>query len=103
MKRLIEQMPVLSESETKREEKWETVNFSDIAEQNAPVTESVAYEKNIGYMADISIKYEKEGGNVAVELKNEKKKAVFSVRNKTSVIIEEDLPHNIVGALPNEK
>ena len=45
MKRLIEQMPVLSESETKREEKWETVNFSDIAEQNAPVTESVAYEK----------------------------------------------------------
>ena len=49
MKRLIEQMPVLSESETKREEKWETVNFSDIAEQNAPVTESVAYEKNIGY------------------------------------------------------
>lgn len=109
MKRLIEQMPVLSESETKREEKWETVNFSDIAEQNAPVTESVAYEKNIGYMADIcpevfvcgsadsvrrivaslvdnAIKYEKEGGNVAVELKNEKKKAVFSVRNKTSVI-----------------
>ena len=45
MKRLIEQMPVLSESETKREEKWETVNFSDIAEQNALVTESVAYEK----------------------------------------------------------
>ncbi len=116
MKRLIEQMLVLSESETKCEEKWETVNFSDIAEQNALVMESVAYEKNIGYTADIcpevfvcgsadsvrrivaslidnAIKYEKKGGNVAVELKKEKKKAVFSVRNKTSVIAEEDLPH----------
>lgn len=116
MKELIEQMLVLSESETKTEIKKEDVNISDIAEQSTLVMESVAYEKNIDYKTEIqpnivikgsadyvkrivislidnAIKYELSGGSVCVSLKDDKKSVCFSVRNKTSVISKEDIPH----------
>ena len=116
MKNLIEQMLVLSESETKKEIQPEDVNISDIVERNALVMESVAYEKNIGYTADIqpgitikgnpdyvkriaaslidnAIKYENSGGSIFISLKQNKKNACFSVTNKTSVISKDDLPH----------
>ena len=53
MKELIEQMLVLSESESKTEVKKEDINISDIAEKCTLVMESAAYEKNIEYKAEI--------------------------------------------------
>lgn len=116
MKELIEQMLVLSESESKPEVKCEEVNISDIAEQNALVMESVAYEKNISFethiqpgimirgnadyvkrivssLIDNAVKYEKSGGNIRVCLHKDKKGICFSVENKLSIISAEDLPH----------
>ncbi len=116
MKQLIEQMLLLSESESKTEVKYEEVNISDIAEQNALVMESVAYEKNIGYKTDIqpgimihgnpdyvkriafslidnAIKYEKSGGSVCISLYKDKRNICFSVANKKSVIDADDMPH----------
>lgn len=116
MKELIEQMLVLSESETKTEIKKEDVNISDIAEKNALVMESVAYEKNIDYKTEIqpniiikgnadyikrivislidnAIKYETDGGSICVLLNQSKKNVYFSVRNKSSVISKEDISH----------
>ena len=100
MKELIEQMLVLSESETKTEIKKEDVSISDIAEKNALVMESVAYEKNIDYKTDIqpdimikgnadyvkrivislidnAIKYETDGSSICVALYQSKKNVYF--------------------------
>ena len=116
MKELIEQMLVLSESETKTEIQKEDVNISDIAEKNALVMESVAYEKNIDYRTEIqpniiikgnadyvkrivtslidnAIKYETEGGSICVSLHQSKKTVSFSVQNKSGVISKEDISH----------
>ena len=116
MKELIEQMLILSESEAKTEIKKEDADISDIAEKNALVMESVAYEKNIDYTTEIqpsiiikgnedyvkrivislidnAIKYETYGGNICVSLKQDKRSVCFSVMNKTSVIPKEDIPH----------
>ena len=116
MKELIEQMLVLSESETKTEIQKEDVNISDIAEKNALVMESVAYEKNIDYRTEIqpniiikgnadyvkrivtslidnAIKYETEGGSICVSLHQSKKTVSFSVQNQSSVISKEDISH----------
>ena len=116
MKELIEQMLVLSESETKTEIQKEDVNISDIAEKNALVMESVAYEKNIDYRTEIqpniiikgnadyvkrivtslidnAIKYETEGGSICVSLHQSKKAVSFSVQNKSGVISKEDISH----------
>ena len=116
MKELIEQMLVLSESETKTEIQKEDVNISDIAEKNALVMESVAYEKNIDYRTEIqpniiikgnadyvkrivtslidnTIKYETEGGSICVSLHQSKKTVSFSVQNQSSVISKEDISH----------
>ena len=116
MKELIEQMLVLSESEVKTEIKKEDVSISDIAEKNALVMESVAYEKNIDYKTEIqpdivikcnadyakrivislidnAIKYEAGGGSICVSLRQSKNNVYFSVRNKTSVISKEDIAH----------
>ena len=116
MKELIEQMLVLSESETKTEIQKEDVNISDIAKKNALVMESVAYEKNIDYRTEIqpniiikgnadyvkrivtslidnAIKYETEGGSICVSLHQSKKTVSFSVQNQSSVISKEDISH----------
>ena len=116
MKELIEQMLVLSESEAKTEIKKEDVNISDIAEKNALVMESVAYEKNIDYRTEIqpniiikgnadyvkrivislidnAIKYETDDGSIYVSLIQNKKNVCFSVRNKSSVISKDDISH----------
>lgn len=116
MKELIEQMLVLSESETKTEIQKEDVNISDIAEKNALVMESVAYEKNIDYRTEIqpniiikgnadyvkrivtslidnAIKYETEGGSICVSLHQSKKTVSFSVQNQSGVISKEDISH----------
>ena len=116
MRRLIEQMLVLAESEAKTEIKPERVDISDIAEQNALVMETVAYEKNIGYRTDIepglsimgnadytrrivaslidnAIKYEGSGGSIRISLKRGKKSVRFSVANRLGVISREDISH----------
>ena len=116
MKELIEQMLVLSESEAKTEIQKRDVNISDIAEKNALVMESVAYEKNINYRTEIqpniiikgsadyvkrivislienAIKYETDGGSICVSLNQSKKYVYFSVRNKSSVISKVDISH----------
>ncbi len=116
MRELIEQMLVLSESETKTEIKKEDVNIFDIAEQNALVMESVAYEKGVDYKTDIqpgiivkgnadyakrivaslidnAIKYEPHGGCICISLSEGKKDVCFTVLNKTSVIPKEDTAH----------
>lgn len=116
MRRLIEQMLVLAESEAKTEIKPERVDISDIAEQNALVMETVAYEKNIEYKTDIepgllimgnadytrrivaslidnAIKYEGSGGSIRIRLKKGKKSVRFSVANRLGVISREDISH----------
>ncbi len=114
MKLLTEQMLVLSKSEQPQKD-IEIVNFSDIAEKNALVMESVAYEKNINYSSDINqnifikansenikritaslidnaLKHENPGGNVFCKLYLKSGKAVFSVTNKT-LIPKNDIEH----------
>lgn len=116
MKELIEQMLVLSESESKTEVKKEDINISDIAEKCTLVMESAAYEKNIEYKAEIqpdiiikgnadfakrivsslidnAVKYEKNGGSICVSLKKDKKSVCFSVVNKTGIISDNDIAH----------
>ncbi len=114
MKLLTEQMLVLSKSEQSQND-IEIVNFSDIAEKNALVMESVPYEKNINYSSDINqnifikansenikritaslidnaLKHENPGGNVFCKLYLKSGKAVFFVTNKT-LIPKNDIEH----------
>ncbi len=119
MKTLIEQMLVLSESETAasgEQAARQDIDFSDIVMQNALVLESVAYEKNIAYRTDIqpqihikgvesyvrrivsslidnALKYEKAGGSVQIRLYRAGANVCFSVTNQPTVISEKDLPH----------
>lgn len=116
MKNLVEQMLELSQSESQKQLYTEKVDFSDVAEQNALVMESVAYERNIGYETDIqkgvfvnanadylkricsslidnALKYENSGGSVKISLCANSKNAVFSVANRTAVIDKEDIAH----------
>lgn len=119
MKTLIEQMLVLSESETAAsgaQTARQDIDFSDIVMQNALVLESVAYEKNIAYRTDIqpqihikgvesyvrrivsslidnALKYEKAGGSVQIRLYRAGANVCFSVTNRPTVIAEKDLPH----------
>ena len=96
--------------------KKEPVNLSEAAEGAVLQLESVAYERGItltdeleegilieadpdlvprviGGLLENALKYEPAGGLVSVTLHREKKNAVLSVRNKSSVIAAEDLPH----------
>lgn len=119
MKTLIEQMLVLSESETAasgEQAARQDIDFSDIVMQNALVLESVAYEKNIAYRTDIqpqihikgvesyvrrivsslidnALKYENAGGSVQIRLYRAGANVCFSVTNQPTVISEKDLPH----------
>ncbi len=116
MRTLIEEMLLLSKTETIKEIHTEAVNFTDITEQNALVMESVAYERDIQYrtkiqkgiyiqanseyvkrivasLIDNALKYEAENGSVTVELSVKNGKAQLQVTNQTSVIPKEDLPH----------
>ncbi len=117
MKNLVEQMLELSQSESQKQlNNTEKVDFSDVAEQNALVMESVAYERNIGYETDIqkgvfvkanadylkricsslignALKYENSGGCVKISLCANSKNAVFSVANRTAVIDKDDMAH----------
>ncbi len=117
MQSLIEEMLVLSRLEaTEQKRKTENVNLSEAAETMALYMESVAYEKNIAYQVAIAqnihartneayvkqifqtliqnaLKYEPEGGNVAISLSMHHGKALFVVNNKTAQISKEDLPY----------
>ena len=96
--------------------KKEPVNLSEAAEGAVLQLESVAYERGItltdeleegilieadpdlvprviGGLLENALKYEPAGGLVSVTLRRDKKNAVLSVRNKSSVIAAEDLPH----------
>ncbi len=116
MKSLIEQMLVLSRTESERQISFERVNISDIAEQNSLVMESAAYEKNIEYQTNIhkdiyinankeyvgriifslienAIKYEADNGKIIISLYTKGKKVYFSVLNQSTVIDKQDIPH----------
>lgn len=116
MKSLIEQMLVLSRTESERQVSLERVNISDIAEQNSLVMESAAYEKNIEYRTNIhkdiyinankeyvgrivfslienAIKYEADNGKIIISLYSKGKKVYFSVLNQNTVIDKQDIPH----------
>ncbi len=115
MKTLIEQMLVLAESESGANADFDTVDFSDIAEECALVMESVAYEKNISYTADIesgisvtgnadylkrivssltdnALKYEPGGGEINISLKKDGSRARLTVSNR-AVIPQKDIGH----------
>jgi len=117
MQRLISEMLTLSDAE--REDTplaLETADVSALVQKTALQMESVAYEKgvtldmdvpdgvtirtNADYFARITaslmenaIKYEPDGGEVFVSLKEEHRQARLSVLNRGSVIAPEDLPH----------
>lgn len=92
------------------------VDLSSVITRAALQLESLAYEQRVSLETDIpdgvsvagsadylqriaeslienALKYEPAGGRIDLTLKTEKHRAVFSVRNETSRIPEEDLPH----------
>ncbi len=92
------------------------VDISAAAEKCVLQMESLAFEKGVELVSQIpenvevladrnhvqrivsglidnALKYEPSGGRVDVELSEEKKKAVLSVKNRGSYIAREDLPH----------
>lgn len=118
MQKLIEEMLVLSDLDAigYGEVELSPVNISQSAEKTALYMEPVAYEKGIGYYADIqaeilaianeeymerifqalisnAVKYEPKDGEIAISLSLQHGKAVFSVNNKAAAIPEEDLPY----------
>lgn len=116
MQSLIEQMLILSKTDSQKRVDMKRLNFSDIADNAALYMESVAYEKNIEYNTDIAenifieanedytkrivsslidnaLKYEPEGGKIEISLKTSGAKAVFSVANKNTYIDAENIEH----------
>lgn len=94
----------------------ERVNLSEAAEGAVLTMEAVAFERGISLTDEIAddvfveadpdlvsrilsgllenaLKYEPEGGSVEVRLERGKKNALLTVRNRSSVIPAEDLPH----------
>ena len=92
------------------------LDLSSAAEKAVLQLESLAYERQIEIEEEIAehvtvrgdaeycaricsglvenaLKYEPAGGKITVSLRTERKKAVFSVRNRGSRIAPEDLPH----------
>ncbi|MBO4411492.1 MAG: HAMP domain-containing histidine kinase, partial [Lachnospiraceae bacterium] len=117
MMSLVNEMLTLSslESGRTRPERVPT-DLSSAAEKMTLQFESVAFEQGIDVVEDLqedvlvlatpeiaeriagsllenAFKYEPRGGKVHIELKTEKKKALLTVRNDSSRISEEDLPH----------
>ena len=113
---LVEQMLSLASLEDTPRTALTPTDFSAAAEKAALQLESVAWEKGVTLRSEIgpglhvsaspellgrlcgglienAVKYEPAGGEVEVTLCAQRKKAVFTVRNRGSVIPPEDLPH----------
>jgi len=114
---LVDEMLTLSSLESAgRTVEKEAVSISSAAEKCVLQMESLAFEKGVELVSQIpenvevladrdhvqrivsglidnALKYEPSGGRVDVELSEEKKKAVLSVKNRGSYIAREDLPH----------
>lgn len=117
MLEMINEMLTFSSLEAEKpNQKLEKVNASSLAEKCVLQFESVAYDRGIEFLSEIddsvyinstndytqrifnsiienAFKYENNGGKIVINLKREKKKAVFTVQNFGSFISQEDLPH----------
>ena len=117
MMELVNEMLTLSSLESGgRTAAREYVDLSDAAEKAVLQMESVAYDRGVEVVSEIApalgavadpafvdrifngllenaLKYEPDGGKVEVGLTNDKKTAVFTVKNSGSFIAQEDLPH----------
>ena len=117
MMQLIEQMLTLSSLESVTQAvKREPLNLSHIVEKCTLQLESLAYDRRIELQTDIpenisvvgdreyaerictglvenALKYEPDGGQVHIQLIQQRKKVLFRVKNAGSVIAPEDLPH----------
>ncbi|MBR5389718.1 MAG: hypothetical protein IK141_00245 [Clostridia bacterium] len=118
MQRLIDGMLTLSQLDAQENvpPPSEKVDLSSVLTRAALQMESLAYEQQVTLETDIpdgvtvtgssdylqrvaeglienALKYEPAGGRIDLTLKVEKRRAVFSVRNESSRIPEDDLPH----------
>ncbi len=117
MMKLVGEMLTLSSLESVgRSVELQPVSLSSAAEKAALQLESLAYERGVELETEIAedvtvratqeyaekicsgllenaLKYEPDGGKVALTLTAAKRKAILSVRNFGSVISEEDRPH----------
>ncbi|GEM_PF-469081 len=70
------------------------VELSESIEENITISgDTQSVEKIISGLIENALKYEPDGGQVDVALNKSRRKARFTVRNRGSVISEEDLPH----------
>ena len=117
MLEMINEMLTFSSLEAEKpNQKLKKINASSVAEKCILQFESIAYDREIYFMADVdsdifinstddyterifnsiienAFKYEPNGGKIEISLKKEKKKGVFCVKNYGSYISKEDLPH----------
>lgn len=116
MKALIEDMLTLSKNETASAAVKEDVDFSKTVNRVFLQYEAVAYERGVGLscstedgvtvlgdgtklkqlvmiLSDNALKYEPKGGSAEITLKTKGGFACLTVKNKSSVISEKDLPH----------
>lgn len=116
MKALIEDMLTLSKNETASAAAFEDVDFSKTVNRVFLQYEAVAYERGVNLscsvedgvivsgdgtklkqlimiLIDNALKYEPRGGNAEATLKTKGGSAYLTVKNKSSVISEKDLPH----------
>ena len=116
MKLVNEMLTLFSLESVSREVEIAHVNLSSVAEKCVLQMESVAYERNITIdskidddvsvmanqeyvericsgLVDNALKYESDGGNISVEVRNEKKNVILRVTNCSSIIDQNDLPH----------
>ena len=117
MMTLVNEMLTLSSLESvERTVKKERVDLSSVTEKSVLQMESVAYDRGVTVESEVdpgavlvadpdhvarivdgllenALKYEPDGGSVLLTLKRSRKKATLAVRNKSSFISKEDLPH----------
>ena len=117
MMSMVEQMMTLSSLEsTSQTVEKRPVNLSACVEKSVLQFESVAYDRGVAVESEVTpgiqisatedycmrilsglignaLKYEPDGGTVHVDLTQEKKRALLTVRNDGSIIAPEDLPH----------